>query len=140
MKPVRAAPERLSNGDENTIGIRVENRYAFPVAMEIIDELPFQFQKRDFLIRTVVASGKMRDVSYTVRPVERGEYHFGALNIFAASPFNLAVRRYRFSADIVIPVYPSIIQMKKYRPVRRIEPSGGNGDKKDPADRSIHGI
>lgn len=110
----RTVPEKLSNGDVNLIGLWVENRYAFPVAAEIIDELPFQFQKRDFSIRAHIASGERKDMAYTVRPVERGEYHFGALNIFAATSLRLTVRRYRFAASAVAPVYPSIMQMKKY--------------------------
>ncbi|OHD66615.1 MAG: cell division protein FtsB [Spirochaetes bacterium RBG_13_51_14] len=110
----RVAPEKLSNGDENRIDIRVENWYAFPVSVEIIDELPFQFQKRDFTIPGSIPSGGTQEHSYTVRPVERGEYFFGALNVFASSPLRLAVRRFRFSGEIMVPVYPSIIQMRKY--------------------------
>ncbi len=111
---IRTAPEKLSNGDENRISLRVENGYAFPADIEIIDELPFQFQKRDFSIKASVPSGAARDLSYTIRPVERGEYRFGALNVFASSPLRLVIRRYRFSREVMVPVYPSIIQMKKY--------------------------
>ncbi len=110
----RTAPEKMSNGDENRIGLRVENGHAFAVNLEIIDELPFQFQERDFSLKVSVPSGGTRELSYTVRPVERGEYSFGALNVFAASPLGLVARRYRFSQDVTVPVYPSIIQMKKY--------------------------
>ncbi len=110
----RTAPEKLSNGDENRINLHVENGHAFPAYVEIIDELPFQFQKRDFSIKARVPSGGARDLFYAVRPVERGEYRFGALNVFASSPLGLVTRRYRYSQDIMVPVYPSIIQMKKY--------------------------
>jgi hypothetical protein len=42
----RFIPERLSNGDQNTIEIALENRYGFEVKVSLVDEIPFQFQKR----------------------------------------------------------------------------------------------
>ena len=47
----RELPDRLSNGDNNIIHIRLKNNYPLPVTLEIIDEIPFQFQKRDFLMQ-----------------------------------------------------------------------------------------
>ena len=46
----RIMTERLSNGDENKIEIQVKNNMPFSVDMEIIDELPVQFQKRDWVL------------------------------------------------------------------------------------------
>src|SRR5690606_36601728 len=46
----RTIAERLSNGDENEIGLNVKNNYPFAIDLEIIDELPFQFQERNFSI------------------------------------------------------------------------------------------
>src|SRR5688572_24548518 len=45
----RELAERFSNGDENNVRIRVINQYPFRASLKIIDELPVQFQKRDFL-------------------------------------------------------------------------------------------
>src|ERR1035437_131884 len=47
---VREVPDKLSNGDENIIRISMKNNYPIRVSLDIIDEIPFQFQKRDFLI------------------------------------------------------------------------------------------
>ena len=46
----RILPEKLSNGDENFVKIDIKNNYSFKISTKIIDEIPFQFQKRDFLI------------------------------------------------------------------------------------------
>jgi len=46
---VRTMAERLSNGDVNEIRVDIENYYAYNVSLEIIDEVPHQFQKRDVL-------------------------------------------------------------------------------------------
>lgn len=110
----REATEKLSNGDDNPIEIYVENFYGFSVRAAILDELPFQFQIRDFSAALDIPSGAERAFRYTVRPVQRGEYHFGALNVFASSPIGLIARRYRFEQDRMMPVYPSFLQMRAY--------------------------
>ncbi|MCL1822010.1 MAG: DUF58 domain-containing protein, partial [Prolixibacteraceae bacterium] len=110
----RTVPERLSNGDFNSIHIGVSNSYSFPCEMLIIDELPVQFQKRDMQIAKRIARNETLDISYEVRPVERGEYEFAALNVYAHSPLRLAQRRYRFDAGYTAPVFPSFLQMRKY--------------------------
>lgn len=110
----RMTADKLSNGDDNPVEIYLSNTYTFTMKLEIIDELPFQFQKRDFSIKVLLHSNTSRTVNYKLRPLERGEYNFGALNIFATSPLALVSRRFRFSEDQVVPVYPSIIQMRKY--------------------------
>ncbi len=82
--------------------------------MTIVDELPVQFQKRDMEATLTIPSGGSRAVSYTVRPVERGEYRFGTINVFARTPLGLVRRRYRSGGDLMAPVYPSYIQMRRY--------------------------
>lgn len=114
IEAARSMPEKLSNGDENRIEVRVENRYPFTVTAGVIDELPFQFQRRDFFMRGSMAPGGSQFFAYTVRPVERGEYEFGSLNIYVSTPLGFAARRFAFFAGTRVPVYPSIIQMKLY--------------------------
>lgn len=110
----RQMAERLSNGDDNPILLYLENRYAFPVSCELIDEIPFQFQKRDFLFDVNVNARASKELQYYIRPTQRGEYDFGALNIFLLSPFRLIKKRYVFEENRKTVVYPSYIQMKKY--------------------------
>ena len=43
----RDSPDRLSNGDDNNLGIHIESFYSFPIGAGIIDEIPFQFQQRN---------------------------------------------------------------------------------------------
>lgn len=114
IKATRFTPDKLSNGDENEIRVLIENNYNFPLEVRVIDELPFQFQKRDFSYNLSIPSGNSKALKYSVRPVKRGEYSFGALNIFAKSKIGFVSRRYQFSENKVVPVYPSYIQMRKY--------------------------
>ena len=110
----RSVPDRLSNGDDNRIGFTVTNRYLFPVSAEVIDELPEQFQVRDFGIELNLKSGEKQSQSYQLRPTERGEYHFGRLLIYATSPLGLIKKRYAFGDEQMVPVYPSFVQMRKF--------------------------
>jgi uncharacterized protein (DUF58 family) len=110
----RIAPNRLSNGDDNEIKIILENKYAFRIKCEIIDEIPFEFQVRDLYFKIIVEPGTSKIFTYMLRPVKRGEYNFGSTNIFAASPIGFVRRRYSFEGTKLVPVYPSYVQMKKY--------------------------
>ena len=110
----REAPDRLSNGDENPLSIYLENHYDFPVQIQIIDEIPFQFQKRDLMFRTALQAAETQILEYTLRPTKRGEYSFGAVNVYVKSPIRLLKRRYQFSQDKMVVVYPSFLQMRAY--------------------------
>lgn len=111
----RETPERFSNGDQNAIFIHLENKYPFRIFLSIIDELPFQFQIRNSDFRLSLSAGEEKSIQYHVRPVKRGEYAFGALNIYAGTSLRLIRRRYIFSKGEEIPTYPSYIQMRKYQ-------------------------
>src|SRR4051812_14341868 len=54
MQVLRHVSDRMSNGDENTIGIELNNHYPFRVGVRVIDELPVQFQKRNFLMQIII--------------------------------------------------------------------------------------
>ena len=110
----RIVSDKLSNGDENTIEIKVTNQYLFTSHMNIIDELPFQFQKRDLSFYSRLKTGDQKLYSYSVRPVERGLYSFGNLNIFACSPIGFIARKFTFDKGKEVPVYPSFLQLRKY--------------------------
>lgn len=114
VNAVRILPEKLSNGDDNTIYISIENKYHITVQCDIIDEIPFQFQKRDFEITKTLAPKEQKTLSYTLRPTTRGEYVFGKLNVYISSPLKLVSRRFVFCDDVTLATYPSFIQMKKY--------------------------
>jgi uncharacterized protein (DUF58 family) len=110
----RILPDRFSNGDDNEVKLSVRNNYRFPVRIKLIDELPFQFQIRDFSIVKTILSDSYSELSYSVKPVKRGSYSFGAVNIFTTGAFRLVSRRYRFDQGKEIKVYPSFLQLKKY--------------------------
>lgn len=110
----RTTPEKLSNGDENPVTVRLQNGYSFPVSLRVIDELPFQFQQRDFEVNRKLGANANDTFEYMLRPTERGEYYFGKLNVYVSSPLRLVSRRFMFGDGYMVPTYPSYIQLRKY--------------------------
>ena len=110
----REVPEKLSNGDENPIIVRIESGYGFAANVKVIDEIPIQFQIRDFTVERNLPAGGTDAFEYNLRPVERGEYYFGKLNVYVSSPLRLVARRFSFGEGQMVPTYPSFIQLRKY--------------------------
>ena len=110
----RKLPDRLSNGDENPIHLRLWNGYLFPIHYTLIEELPFQFQVRDFNRSGRLKKGGTATLTYKLRPTERGEYEFGQLRLLTRSPLGLVIRRQSFQGGERVPVYPSFLQLRKY--------------------------
>ncbi|MEL6715676.1 MAG: DUF58 domain-containing protein, partial [Planctomycetota bacterium] len=118
LTATRTLEDKLSLGDDNAVRIALTNRYPYPIWARVLDEAPVEFQKRD-AGRVVPLAPKGREgadaeTGYTLRPIRRGEYRFGWLHLYAATPLGLVLRRFRAAPAREVAVYPSIIQMRKY--------------------------
>ncbi|MFV0467660.1 MAG: DUF58 domain-containing protein [Dysgonomonas sp.] len=111
----RNSPDKLSNGDQNPIAIVVESYYQINITVDVVEEVPFQFQERNLIFhkRNLIRQ-KPIVFHYSLRPTQRGIYYFGALNVFVSSAIGLIKRRYRLNAHKPVSVYPSFIEMHKY--------------------------
>ncbi|MBD8971107.1 MAG: DUF58 domain-containing protein [Prevotella sp.] len=114
MMASRTLSERFSNGDDNEVNIRVESIYSFPVRLEIIDEIPPVFQRRDVLFRLKLAMGEGKNIRYKLRPTERGVYSFGHVRVFASTPIGLVQRRFTLCQPCDVKVYPSYLMLTRY--------------------------
>lgn len=124
----RMMPERMSNGDDNKVTLKIRNRAGFRLRMDIIDELPFQFQQRDFIIKRDFLPRQQKHVSYTLRPSTRGEYFFGKTVVYTSTILHLLKRRHTLDTERSVAVYPSFMQFRKYQLIARstlINESGG---------------
>ena len=111
----RHTTDRFSIGDPNKVILHLDNHYPFPVQLSVIDELPVQFQERNWLRKTKIESGAQQEIEYFLQPVTRGEYVFESINVFVNGPLQLVKRRYVFPANLRVKVYPSYIQMRRYQ-------------------------
>lgn len=110
----REMADPFSNGDPNPVTLTVTNGYAFPVTLRIIDEVPDQFQERNFLLSADLKSGETRTLNYTLQPKQRGEYVFHDINVFIRSPFRLLIRRKVIPAEIMVKVLPSYLALRQF--------------------------
>lgn len=110
----RITGKMFSLGNENLVQLSVVNRSAQKLKITIIDEIPFQFQKRDMRMRIELKPGEKQLLGYNLRPVIRGEYVFNTINLFVQTNFGMVQRRFVMDANEMVRVYPSVIDMKKY--------------------------
>jgi uncharacterized protein (DUF58 family) len=110
----RHLPKVFSLSDSNKVHISIRNLSNRNFDFIFIDEIPFQFQKRDFVIEGHLNGLGQQQLQYELRPTERGEYQFGNLILFIRSRLGLVERRITQAQEVIIPVYPSVLQMKQY--------------------------
>lgn len=114
MEGKRIVSSKLSNGDKNKVKLSIKSHYPYPITCIIIDEIPVQFQYRNFSISLQINDHESINQEYTLKPVKRGEYEFGNLNIFSKSKLGFAKRRFKFSGNTITKVYPSFLQLKQH--------------------------
>jgi uncharacterized protein (DUF58 family) len=110
----RLTAARFSNGDENKIELIIKNEFTFPVHVEVIDELPEQLQIRDWKKNVLLQSRQQQKIKWYLKPLQRGEYHFGNIHLYVSTPLKIMCRRFTTEAHQTIPVYPAFMQLHKY--------------------------
>ncbi len=114
VKAIRVLPRMFGLGDENPVQVQIQNNSRLKLGIMVIDELPIQFQERDFKHHCEIAAGNTHSMEYKVVATERGEYAFGATNLFLSGPFGLLQRRVQENkTEQKVAVYPSVLQMKQ---------------------------
>jgi uncharacterized protein (DUF58 family) len=110
----RILPGRFSLGDQNHVTLKLRNPFFFTVNLILIDEQPVQMQNRTFSLTRKVRVREDAELSYVMVPTTRGEYVFGNLLCYVASPLGLLQRRFTVAEADTVKVYPSFHQLKKY--------------------------
>ena len=110
----RLLPERLSNGDDNKITLQIKSDYPFLSHLSIIEELPFQFQKRDFIFNLKLNNNENKTLHYDVKPTLRGIYSFGHINVYASTPLQLATKKYILGEEKELKCYPSFLKLREF--------------------------
>lgn len=114
VKVRRYLPKVFSLGDPNAVRIRLQNRSKLRLTLSLIDELPVEFQKRDFSVQLRLEPLEEKELTYELTPTQRGAYTFGAVNVFIETALGLLQRRLVHDFPMEVPVFPSIIQMKQF--------------------------
>ena len=111
----RMLPERLSMGDANRVALHLYNNYSYAVQAEVIDEIPPQFQERNWKRSVLLPGAGGVEIEYFLKPSTRGEYGFGDINVLVTGPLKLVKRKFIAPAARVVKVYPSFVQMRRFQ-------------------------
>ncbi|MCE4563003.1 DUF58 domain-containing protein [Maribellus sp. CM-23] len=110
----RTLPARFSLGDDNPVLVTIRSTFPAKLNFGIIEELPPQFQKRDFWVSGQLSAGESYQLDYLLKPLTRGEYKFGNTNVYISGMLGLVQRRIKGSRPESVAVYPSFISMRKF--------------------------
>lgn len=127
----RTVASVLSLSDRNKVSISISNRSGLDLKLKIIDEIPFQFNERDFSMNTSLNSFKSEIIHYYVSPVIRGEYYFGNIHIFLKTRIGLTAKKETTTCVRSIVVYPSIIQLNRQELIALNHPMFTQGENKN---------
>ena len=110
----RNLPMHFSMSDENEVSISIENNNRQAVTLILIDEIPIQFQERNFEIKEKLKAYQKKTVVYQLRPLTRGNFNFGNVNVFFRGRLGLIEYRKVIETPQTVKVYPSYVQMQKF--------------------------
>jgi uncharacterized protein (DUF58 family) len=110
----RECSERFSNGDANPVRLLISSESNRPLHLEVIDEIPMQFQRRDVSFSTFIQPHGNATINYQLTPTSRGVYDFGLIRLFATTRLGLVVRRFSCGEPKSIKVYPSYLMLRQY--------------------------
>lgn len=106
---------KLSLGVPNRITLHVTSRAARPVAITIRDEPPVLFAGADSAVCAgSVGAYESVTLVYNVRPLKRGDFMFGDLNVRWRGPLGFYVRQGVVEASSSVKVYPNLHEIRKY--------------------------
>jgi uncharacterized protein (DUF58 family) len=107
----RNTPRALGLGDETEIKLAIQYEGRVDLDTTVIDEIPEQVQRRDLQIAIILRPGVTK-ATYKIKPLSRGLYRFGKVNLLVESPIHFVKRRISLPLESEISVLPSVAQMR----------------------------
>ncbi|MBI3244662.1 MAG: DUF58 domain-containing protein [Chloroflexi bacterium] len=105
---------KLNLGANNLIELSVRNRSRRPAVFWLRDEPPDTFEIESRLFAGMAAAQSAWRGQYHVRPLRRGDYRFGDLNLRWNGPLGLMTRQARVEAAGPVKVYPNLLDVRRY--------------------------
>lgn len=112
---VRHHDEKLSLGVPNRIQLRITSRAPRDIRLALRDEAPYQFVGGEQSFLTVdLPAQAVAELDYHVRPLKRGNYRFGNLNVRWNSPLGFYIRQATLPIGSEVKVYPNLHNIRQY--------------------------
>jgi uncharacterized protein (DUF58 family) len=105
---------KLSLGAENLVTLLLANRSRGTISFQLRDEYPYQFNSDAVTLAGAVAPYELHEARYHLKPLQRGDYSFGDINIRYVSALKTFVRQARYPAAAQVKVYPNVLDVRKY--------------------------
>lgn len=105
---------RLSLGAENVVRLSLYNRARRSAHFWLRDEPPDAFRLSVRVHEGAVGPHGRWQGEYHVRPLQRGNYQFDALNLRWDGPLGLVRRQARYPAAEQVKVYPNLLDVSRY--------------------------
>lgn len=110
----RSHDSKLSLGADNPIQLSLRNRQPRPLTFWVRDEAPEAFQIERRIMQGSLPGRATWEGVYHVRPLRRGDYRFGDLNLRWQGPLGLVLRQGRAPAEQAVRVYPNLLDVRRY--------------------------
>ncbi len=111
---VRQHDNKLSLGAENPVKIHIHNRNGRLATFWLRDEPPDAFRLESRILSGNIAAFKIWEGVYHIRPLQRGDYQFGNINLRWLGPMGLVVRQGKIAASEAVKVYPNLLDVRRY--------------------------
>jgi uncharacterized protein (DUF58 family) len=117
----RAMPPRFSLGVEQTITLTIANRSQRTLSFTVRDELPDMFElSHDLPSGQLPARGAV-EITYSVVPLQRGGFDFGAVVLRASGGVGLLQRQIALPTPNSVKVYPNFKDIGRYELLAKID-------------------
>ena len=111
---VRRVASSLPVGVWSHAQLHIANPARGPWRMRVYDHTPQQSEAEGLPQAIRVAGGGFAEISYRLRPLERGDQSFGLVQVLLDSPLKLWQRSRMLGAAQTVKVYPNFAEVAKY--------------------------
>ena len=123
VKVTRQVASRLSIGRDNVVSLTIESGTR-SADVRIQDRYPIEFAVSSMPLAIKLAPNLTQQLSYTVNPSARGEYHWGEIQVRQLSPWRLTWHNWKIPQDQSVAVYPDLIGLRSLSIRLTLESSG----------------
>lgn len=110
----RVVPHALALGVRRNVVVHIENRSRRRLRLDVFDHHPNDCEIEHLPQHVSIGSGAFAEVAYPIRPIERGDHEFGAIELRMASVLGLWQRRVYAGAASMIKVYPNFSALTRF--------------------------
>ncbi|UTW46723.1 DUF58 domain-containing protein [bacterium SCSIO 12696] len=96
------------------VKLRLRHHHGRTLALTLHDHIPNDFDYREQPQELALPPEKMAEVHYSVKPQQRGNARFTALDLLVTSPMQLWRRRQLLPLETTVRVYPNFAEISHY--------------------------